>query len=307
MIRLEQKSDPWNGGSSADEAVFVEQWLDAHPQFVQEYVTRRPTPAVLEYLLGTRALPASTILGQSNTSAAAGLTIAAQAVNTSSSVPASTILGQPNTSSVVAGPSTSRVGSGSNSPVRKISALQFEKRGQTLRRMVTTVDGVPSFLAAGGTPDCGSPSGSTTAASWRRRGDLKSSAVDSCELMNELIMDICNDLDVTSLSHKILQNVCLLLGADRCSLFLVERRRSWTPSDGGDERCLTSKLFDVNAYSTVSDCNSEEICVAWGSGIAGYVAMTGNVVNIPDAYQVCLYTISLSQGRLLAIKWLLPG
>lgn len=55
-----------------------------------------------------------------------------------------------------------------------------------------------------------------------------------------------------------------------------------------DEHCLTSKLFDVNTHSTVSDCNSEEIRVAWGSGIAGYVAMTGSFVNVPDAYQVCL-------------------
>jgi len=252
---MEQKWDPANGGTAADEAVVVEHWLDAHPEFVQDYVTRRPTPAVLEYLLGTRAMPKSTILGQSGASA----------------------------STAVTGSCSPRISSGSNSPVRKISALQFEKRGQTLRRMVTTVDGVPSFLAAGDTPD-ESPSGSTVP--WRRRGDLKS--VDSCELTNELILDICNDLDVTSLSHKILQNVCLLLSADRCSLFLVERRRSWTPSDGGDERCLASKLFNVNAHSTVSDCNSEEIRVAWGSGIAGHVAMTGQSVNIPDAYEVCL-------------------
>jgi len=87
-------------------------------------------------------------------------------------VPASTFLGQSNTSGVAAGPSSSsRVGSGSNSPVRKISALQFEKRGQTLRRMVTTVDGVPSFLAAGGTPDCGRPSGTSTV-SWRQNGSI---------------------------------------------------------------------------------------------------------------------------------------
>lgn len=80
VIRLEHKSlsDPWNGGSASGEAVLVEQWLDAHPQFVQEYVTRRPTPAVLEYLLGSRALPASTILGQSKTSSLTGSTIAAR-------------------------------------------------------------------------------------------------------------------------------------------------------------------------------------------------------------------------------------
>lgn len=30
----------------------------------------------------------------------------------------------------------------------------------------------------------------------------------------------------------------------------------------------------------------EEVRVAWGTGIAGYVAESGDPVNIPDAYQV---------------------
>jgi len=98
--------------------------------------------------------------------------------------------------------------------------------------------------------------------------------------MNELVMDICNDLDVTRLSHKILQNVCLLLAADRCSLFLVERRAD------ADEPRLVSKLFDVSASSTVSECNAEEWRVPWGCGIVGHVAKTGRPVNIPDAYEV---------------------
>lgn len=32
----------------------------------------------------------------------------------------------------------------------------------------------------------------------------------------------------------------------------------------------------------------EEVRVAWGTGIAGYVAESGEPVNIPDAYQVKL-------------------
>lgn len=30
----------------------------------------------------------------------------------------------------------------------------------------------------------------------------------------------------------------------------------------------------------------EEVRVAWGTGIAGHVAESGEAVNIPDAYQV---------------------
>lgn len=35
----------------------------------------------------------------------------------------------------------------------------------------------------------------------------------------------------------------------------------------------------------------EEVRVAWGTGIAGYVAESGEPVNIPDAYQVILYNV----------------
>lgn len=40
------------------------------------------------------------------------------------------------------------------------------------------------------------------------------------------VKDICNELDVKSLCHKILQNVSLLLNADRGSLFLVQGKSS---------------------------------------------------------------------------------
>ena len=253
-----QNSDPWSTGRAADEAAAVERWLDAHPAFVRDYMMRCPTPAVLEYILGTRGVPTST------TSHDTAVT---------------------STDAAMTGSTSSRVGSGANTPVRKVSTKQFQKRG-TLSRMVMTVDGVPSFLAAGGgTPD---ESPSESGASCRQRTDLES--LDSCQLMNELILDICNDLDVTSLSHKILQNVCLLLSADRCSLFHVERRHrgSSSSSDGSEERCMASKLFNVSAHSTVSECSTEDIRVAWGSGIVGHVAMTGNAVNIPDAYEACI-------------------
>lgn len=40
------------------------------------------------------------------------------------------------------------------------------------------------------------------------------------------VKDICNELDVRSLCHKILQNVSTLLHADRGSLFLVQGERT---------------------------------------------------------------------------------
>lgn len=52
-------------------------------------------------------------------------------------------------------------------------------------------------------------------------------------------------------------------------------------------RCLVSKLFDVCSNSTLEEMEQQdEVKVAWGTGIAGHVAESGEPVNIPDAYQV---------------------
>lgn len=57
-------------------------------------------------------------------------------------------------------------------------------------------------------------------------------------------------------------------------------------------RWLVSKLFDVCPRSTLAEIEQkDEIRVAWGTGIAGYVAESGEPVNIPDAYQVSYQTI----------------
>lgn len=125
--------------------------------------------------------------------------------------------------------------------------------------------------------------------------------------------DICNELDVRSLCHKILQNVSTLLHADRGSLFLVqgERKGSCMPSQNHNNatgnnsngsrrpsdrspgqsysrsRCLVSKLFDVCSRSTLMEMEKkDEIKIPWGTGIVGYVAESGEPVNIPDAYKV---------------------
>lgn len=112
------------------------------------------------------------------------------------------------------------------------------------------------------------------------------------------VKDICNELDVRSLCHKILQNVSMLLHADRGSLFLVQGDRSRcissttsTPPHTMSEfrtRCLVSKLFDVCSRSTLKEMEKkEEIKIPWGMGIVGFVAESGEPVNIPDAYKVC--------------------
>ncbi|XP_076858975.1 dual 3',5'-cyclic-AMP and -GMP phosphodiesterase 11A isoform X2 [Brachyhypopomus gauderio] len=99
------------------------------------------------------------------------------------------------------------------------------------------------------------------------------------EFFLELVKDISNDLDLTSLSYKILVFVCIMVDADRCSLFLVEGT--------ANKKTLVSKFFDVHAGTAIlpSLSNSDEVQVPWGKGIIGYVAEHGETVNIPDAYQ----------------------
>ena len=109
-------------------------------------------------------------------------------------------------------------------------------------------------------------------------------SLDERDLMYELVTDICRGLDVTILCYKILQNVSVLLHAARCSLFLLCGQAD---SPG---RCLISKLFDVSGQTSLEDCSGtqHEIRLPWGMGVAGYVAKTGESVNVPDAYMVSL-------------------
>ncbi|XP_059167977.1 dual 3',5'-cyclic-AMP and -GMP phosphodiesterase 11-like isoform X2 [Physella acuta] len=212
----------------------MERWLDEHPEFVHDYFARKARKSMVDGWLIAHALSGADNLSTSSAS------------------------------------SNSRTSSGANTPVRKISAQEFE-RGGILNPIISTVDGLPTFLGP-------SASSTPTQAKCRRRSKSELKALDEKELMHELVMDICNDLDVTSLCFKILQNLCILLNADRCSLFLVK---------GTGEKYLASKLFDVTCdseFETVSD-REDEIRIPLGTGIAGYVAKMGEVVNIPDAYQ----------------------
>ncbi|XP_041982222.1 dual 3',5'-cyclic-AMP and -GMP phosphodiesterase 11-like isoform X2 [Aricia agestis] len=217
------------------ECARTEAWLDENQEFVHDYFLRKATRQVVDAWLVSHATPPSAEL---------------------------------------ASPSRAGSGSGATTPVRKISAHEFE-RGGLLKPLVTTVDGTPTFLndhshAAPSRPQ------------RRSRHELRQ--LDEKELIFELVKDICNELEVRVLCHKILQNVSILLDADRGSLFLVQGEKASAPQQNG--RYLVSKLFDVCSKSTPEQMQQlEEIRIPWGSGIVGYVAESGEPVNIPDAYK----------------------
>lgn len=98
----------------------------------------------------------------------------------------------------------------------------------------------PGLAGSGSTgPNGGTAQGGGGSRAQRMsRNELRH--LDEKQLIFELVKDICNELDVRSLCHKILQNVSILLKADRGSLFLVEGRiggatASATASDGRPE------------------------------------------------------------------------
>ncbi|XP_071051898.1 dual 3',5'-cyclic-AMP and -GMP phosphodiesterase 11 isoform X3 [Onthophagus taurus] len=234
----------------------MESWLDEHPDFVQDYFLRKASRQVVDsWLLSHTTLTSS-----------------------------SAELASPTHNN------QSRGGSGATTPVRKISAHEFE-RGGLLKPIISTIDGTPTFLT-GATEEQGTSGGhSPTPSRRQRRSRHELKQLDEKELIFELVKDICNELEVRSLCHKILQNVLMLLHADRGSLFLVqgEKGGGCTPSPPGQAprgRCLVSKLFDVCSKSTLAEMEKkEEITIPWGTGIVGYVAESGEPVNIPDAYE----------------------
>ncbi len=180
------------------------------------------------------------------------------------------------------GSCTSRSESGADTPVRKISSQEFEAVASR-PLLATNSDGSLTFIT-GASPPALTDSLAVCSKLRPPRRLSQVRGLDERELMQELILDICHDLDTTSLCHKILQNVCLLLGADRCSLFLIDRDRE------SGERHLVSKLFDVTSESTVEEsvhrAELGRIRLRWGSGIMGTVAASGEALNIPDVYQV---------------------
>ncbi|XP_077546294.1 dual 3',5'-cyclic-AMP and -GMP phosphodiesterase 11-like [Haemaphysalis longicornis] len=276
------------GAGEQLEEARVEAWLDEHPAFVGDYFMRKASRKVVDSWLLAHAVPQSVVQQQGQQQGPscspgdpAGGSVLAAAHSLSSS------------SSSLNGGSSSGAAANISPPMRKISACEFD-RGSPLRPIVqTSFDGTPTFLtlpaAAEGlqTGVSGIPGGSG-AVRPKRRSRQELQALNERELIFELVKDICNELDIRQLCHKILQNVTVITDADRCSLFLVHGDRDSTAG-----RCLVSQLFDVSCRSTLDQVRYEEVRVPWGSGIVGYVAQSKEAVNIPDCYNDCRFNKSI--------------
>lgn len=108
----------------------------------------------------------------------------------------------------------------------------------------------------------------------------------------DIVKDISNDLDLRSLSEKIVANVSVLTDADHASVFVVEGKNNNKPS-------LVSKLFDVHSGAQIMPTKTANNCirVPWGKGIIGCVAECGETVNLLQANKVNYMTVFSSFGK----------
>ena len=224
----------------------VEAWLDRHEEYVASYYSRKAS----KYLFDAFLRPKSS--------------------HRASPLPFASHDGFRNPSPLAHHLQSHTPTSGYSTP-RKSS---IDTTTGLLKPLISHIEGIPSFIRF------------ERSLSRRRHRKSKEELkelrlVDEQALLMELATDIANDLEISSLCHKILQNVSILTGGDRCSLFMVQ---DYGPNG---QKILVSKVYDVNADSCVEEvADKEEIIVPWGCGIVGYVAEYGETVNIPDAYAV---------------------
>ncbi|GIY26709.1 dual 3',5'-cyclic-AMP and -GMP phosphodiesterase 11 [Caerostris darwini] len=168
-----------------------------------------------------------------------------------------------------------------STPFRKITVQKLEN-GISLSRpnLNTTSDGISTFLPLSISGHSVPIFDSTHCYAVRKT--LKQLVALSYE--RELIFDLIKNINVgiepRSLCQKILQNISIFTNADRCSLFLIKGKK------GDPNRCLVSQLLDASCSSALEQMQrKEEICIPWGTGIAGHVAEYRETLNIPDCYK----------------------
>jgi adenylate cyclase len=91
--------------------------------------------------------------------------------------------------------------------------------------------------------------------------------MQTSEILLNVMRAVSSELEIDQLLQKIVSKTSEVMRADRCTLFLVDR--------------VTGGLWSKVAQGE----NLNEIRVPRGMGIAGHVALTGETVNIRDAYQ----------------------
>lgn len=155
-----------------------------------------------------------------------------------------------------------------STPTRKISASEFDRPLRPI--VVKDAEGSLTFLSNTERMPMPPPTPSHK---------LEQTGGDRCARLLELVRDVSSHLDLTALCHRIFLHTHELIAADRYSLFLVGE-------DSSNKKFLVSRLFDVAEGSTLEEASNSGIRLEWNKGIVGYVAATGQPLNIKNAYEV---------------------
>ncbi|MGH9601115.1 MAG: GAF domain-containing protein, partial [Terriglobales bacterium] len=90
--------------------------------------------------------------------------------------------------------------------------------------------------------------------------------IETSEILLNVMHEVASELEIDRLLQAIVEQTSEAMNAERCTLFLIDPK--------------TGELWSKVAQG--SEMN--EIRVPSGKGIAGHVALSGETVNIPDAY-----------------------
>ncbi|XP_064481754.1 cGMP-dependent 3',5'-cyclic phosphodiesterase-like isoform X2 [Ornithodoros turicata] len=102
---------------------------------------------------------------------------------------------------------------------------------------------------------------------------------EECQSLLTVAKNLFTHLDdVTLLLREIMADARNLTKAERCSLFLLDK----------DQNELVAKVFDGHLAEDGSETMTE-VRIPANQGIAGYVATTGELLNISDAYSHPLF------------------
>jgi adenylate cyclase len=90
--------------------------------------------------------------------------------------------------------------------------------------------------------------------------------IETSEILLSVMHEVASELEIDRLLAAIVEQTSSAMNAERCTLFLIDNK--------------TGELWSKVAQG--SEMN--EIRIPRGKGIAGHVALSGETVNIPDAY-----------------------
>lgn len=117
-------------------------------------------------------------------------------------------------------------------------------------------------------------------------------------------------VSIDSLVIKIMNFAQRLVDADRASLFLVDARNKELYATIFDVGIGDDSTVEIRSHSSNDDevrvHPSKEIRFPLGTGIAGQVAMTGEILNIKDAYADSRFNRAVDQltGKLTYFHYL---